>query len=81
MGNLVTQRNDPRVNSHNRLLLQNWRANVDIQIIVDVDACARYMAKYVAKGEPRSQSASEIFKSSVSRLEIQVPPNQRFVVQ
>ena len=26
---LATRRNDPRVNSHSRLLLQNWRANVD----------------------------------------------------
>ena len=51
-GTLTTKRNDPRVNSHNRLMLQNWRANIDIQVIVDVDACARYMAKYAAKGEP-----------------------------
>lgn len=63
---LTTKRNDPRVNSHNRLLLQNWRANVDLQIIVDIQACARYMAKYVAKGEPRSQAVSEIFNSCVS---------------
>lgn len=40
-------------NSHNRLQLQHWRANVDLQLIVDVEACvlpcARYMAKYAAK--------------------------------
>ena len=51
---LVTKRNDGRLNSHNRVMLQHWRANVDLQIVVDVDACARYMAKYIAKGEPRS---------------------------
>ena len=51
---LTTKRNDPRVSSHNHLMLQHWRANVDIQIIVDVDACVRYMAK----GEPKSQALS-----------------------
>ena len=62
---LVSQRNDPRINSHNRIQLQHWRANVDLQIIVDVEACARYMAKYAAKGEPRSDSVHSIFKSCV----------------
>ena len=65
---LTTCRNDPRVNSHNRLLLQNWRANVDLQIIIDIQACARYMAKYVAKSEPRSQAVTEIFNFCVSSL-------------
>ena len=39
-----------------------------LQVIVDVNACARYMAKYAAKGEPRSQPVSAIFKSCVYRL-------------
>ena len=59
---LTTKRNDPRLNTHNRLMVQHWRANVD------VDACARYMAKYASKGEPRSQAVSSIFKSSVDCL-------------
>ena len=46
---LTTQRNDPQINSHNRVMLQHWRANVDLQIIVDAQACARYMAKYASK--------------------------------
>ena len=65
---LKTKRNDPRINSHNRLLIQHWRANVDIQIIIDAEMCARYMAKYASKGEPRSQPVSSIFKSCVDRL-------------
>ncbi len=66
---LHTKRNDQRLNSHNRVMLENWRANVDLQVIVDEKACARYMAKYAAKGEPRSKSASEILKLSVSSLQ------------
>jgi len=50
-------------------MLENWRANVDLQVITDEQACARYMAKYAAKGEPRSTSASEILKLSVSSLQ------------
>ena len=65
---LTTKRNDPRLNAHNHLMIQHWRANVDLQIIVDVDACARYMAKYATKDEPRSQAVSSIFKSSVDHL-------------
>ena len=50
-------------------MLENWTANVDMQVIVDQNGCARYMAKYVAKGEPRSKQALEILRSCVSRLQ------------
>ena len=49
-------------------MLENWQANVDLQVISDEKACARYMAKYAAEGEPQSKSASEILKLSVSSL-------------
>ena len=65
---LTTKRNDQRVNSHNRLQLQHWRANVDLQLIVDVEACAQYMAKYAAKGEPQSQTVHSIFKTCVDNI-------------
>ena len=65
---LITKRNDDRINSHNRLMLQNWRANVDLQAIVDTDQCIRYMAKYATKGEPRSQQATEILQSAINKL-------------
>ena len=65
---ITTKRNDDRINSHNHVMLQHWRANVDLQEIVDTDQCIRYMAKYATKGEPRSQSASDILKVCVNRL-------------
>ena len=67
---LTTKRNDPRINSHNWLMIQHWRANVDMQIIVDIDACVRYMAKYAAKGEPRSKALSSVFQSCVGCLAV-----------
>ena len=49
-------------------MLQNWHANVDLQVIIDVEACARYMAKYATKGEPKSESAAAIFATCVGKL-------------
>ena len=66
---LVTKRNDHRLNSHNRVMLENWRANVDLQVIIDKNACAWYMAKYAANGESRSKQASEILGSCMSRVQ------------
>ena len=66
---LTTKRNDGRINCHNHVMSQHWRANVDLQVIIDTDQCMRYMAKYATKGEPRSQSASEILTACVNRLD------------
>ena len=49
-------------------MLQNWWANVDLQVIIDVEACARYITKYAAEGEPRSATMGEIFKKCVDKL-------------
>ena len=63
-----SKRNNTRVNSHSRLLLQNWRANVDLQVIVDVMACAHYMSKYVSKSEPCTRPVSDIFESCIGGM-------------
>ena len=49
---LVTRRNDPRLNNHQRLQLEGWRGNCDIQTIIDMHACVKYNTKYAAKCEP-----------------------------
>ena len=53
---LATKRNDARVNSHNRTMLQHWRGNIDVQIVLDARVCARYLAKYSTKGEVKSKA-------------------------
>ena len=50
-------------------MLRHWRANVDLQVVVDVDACARYTAKYVSKSEPRSKPVTRILKECMDRLQ------------
>ena len=51
---IVTKRNDSRLNNHQKLQLQGWRANCDIQVVIDHYACVEYLTKYAAKREPRS---------------------------
>ena len=44
-------RNDRWVNLHMRGLVELWRANIDFQLVVDIDKVITYMTKYVTKPE------------------------------
>ena len=57
---LVTARNDPLINPHDRLQIQGWRANVDLKPILSMNAALQYISKYASKSEPRSAAFSEI---------------------
>ena len=63
---IVTRRNDARLNSNQQLQLQGWRANCDIQVVIDRYACVEYLAKYAAKGELRSPLLKSSFNSIVN---------------
>ena len=71
---LITKRNDDRINSHNCVMVQHWRTNVDLQAIVDTDQCIRYMAKYATKGEPISSIRDTKHCHQV------VTPHRRYVI-
>ena len=60
---VVTKRNDRRLNNNQRLQLQGWRANCDIQVIIDYHSCLEYIAKYASKGETMSSVAKDAFTS------------------
>ena len=66
--NIVLKRNDPRMNRHQRLQLQLWRGNCDIQIILDHNACLNYIAKYASKAEIISDVAKNAFSSVIKNL-------------
>ena len=57
---LTIQRNDLRSTHINQVMLQHWWANADLQIIVDIWACARYVANYASKDDPRSLAVSYV---------------------
>ncbi|KAJ8018963.1 hypothetical protein HOLleu_42737 [Holothuria leucospilota] len=40
-----------RVNAYNKPLLETWKANMDIQYVLDAYACAMYIVSYISKGQ------------------------------
>ena len=43
--------NELRVNNYNSACLNAWRANMDIQFVLDVYACAMYIVSYISKAQ------------------------------
>ena len=71
---IVTARNDPRLNTHQKIQLLGWRANCDMQVILDCHACVEYLCKYAAKGEPRSNTLRNTFNAVVNNLKTSTDP-------
>lgn len=47
-----------RINKYNRQLLKAWRANKDMQYVLDSNACATYILSYIPKRAERHEQAS-----------------------
>ena len=45
---IITKRNDSRLNNHQQLQLQGWKANCDIQVVIDHYAYVEYLTKCAA---------------------------------
>ena len=43
--------NELRINNYNPACLEAWRANMDIQFVLDVYACAMYILSYISKAQ------------------------------
>lgn len=43
--------------------IQGWRANCDIQPVIDYHACVECLAKYAAKTESRSNLLKHVFRT------------------
>ena len=60
-------RNDKWINSHMFGLMQIWLANMDFQLVVDVNKVVSYMTKYVCKPElEMSKGPSKIVKNLIN---------------
>ena len=46
---LKREPNELRLNNYNSACLSAWRANMDIQFVLDVYACAMYIVSYISK--------------------------------
>ena len=65
---IVTKRNDSRLNRHQPLQLQGWRANCDIQIVIDYHACLEYLVKYTSKAERASSVVKNAFTNIITKM-------------
>ena len=63
------RRNDPRLNKFNKLIIQLWRANIDIAPVISKRALISYLAKYISKCEVTSESLDIIFKNAIDKLD------------
>lgn len=43
--------NELRINNYNPACLEAWRANMDIQFVLDVYSCAMYIVSYISKAQ------------------------------
>ena len=54
--------NELRINNYNPTCLRAWRANMDIQYVLDVYACAMYIVSYISKAQ---KGMSELLRKAV----------------
>ena len=55
-------RNDAWLNQHSRAILIGWRANTDLQPVLDCNAAIKYISKYVSKPETMSDGYHDALK-------------------
>ena len=53
--------NELRVNNYNAACLSAWRANMDIQFVLDVYACTMYIVSYISKAQ---KGMSELLRTA-----------------
>ena len=56
-----------RVNAYNPALIRAWRANMDIQFVTNVYACAMYIASYVTKAQ---RGMSELLRKAADEAKL-----------
>ena len=58
---LRRQPNELRINNYNSACLSAWRANMDIQFVLDIYACAMYIVSYISKAQ---KGMSELLRTA-----------------
>ena len=62
---LTTKRNDKRINSHNHVMLQHWRANADLQVIADTSTLTSVSGTWQSMQQKVNLDHSQHLKFSV----------------
>ena len=69
----AAERNDPWLNQHSKVVLLGWRANIDLQPVLDRQAAIKYVSKYASKPEVISQSYRDALGDFCNRLPQELP--------
>ena len=56
--------NELRINNYNAACLSAWRANMDTQFVLDVYACAVYIASYITKAQKGMSQMSDLLRTA-----------------
>jgi hypothetical protein len=62
---IVFASNDGWLNSHSKIGILGWGANIDMSILIDARAVVEYVAKYCTKTETVSKALSDILRSAL----------------
>ena len=62
--------NELRINNYNPACLSAWRANMDIQFVLDVYVCAVYLANYISKAQ---EDKSELLRQACTEAKRVIP--------
>jgi DNA replication protein DnaC len=67
----IPKRNEPNLNTYNRLIIEHWRANIDLQPITSTSTnMIYYICKYIVKSESRSNFFNEFLNDfAISQTE------------
>jgi len=74
---MLLKRTCGRVPNRNRYLLQYWRANHDVSVLVDAAHKMRYATKYVSKSKKQTELLEEVIDYLGKRSSYVVPPNMK----
>ena len=61
------------LNQHSRMLLLGWRANVDLQPVLDRKVAIKYVSKYASKAEVASKSYHDALGDFCTQLPQHLP--------
>jgi len=62
------ERNDPLLNKFNKLMIQLWRANIDISPVISKRVLLAYLTKYISKSEKHSATFDELMKNIIASM-------------
>lgn len=67
------ERNDGRLNNHNRVMAMGWLANTDFAPCTDIQAVINYIAKYCSKAEKKTKPFDALAAELIPRVSSRQP--------